>query len=143
MAVATLAMLAIAPLCAIYLFFFTDFMMILNGNSMALYSLDALGILGIFSTAIGLALYARLIKISTPVFASSIAYLIPIVAVLWGIADGEKLFTPHYIAMMLILTGVMIANKTSTATEPYLTAFLQTHVFKPLANYFSNRDDLM
>ncbi len=114
MAVATLAMLAIAPLCAIYLFFFTDFLQKLLVNEKALFSLISLATLGIFSTAIGLALYARLIKISTPVFASSIAYLIPIVAVLWGLADGENLYAPHYVAMILILSGVMIANKTPT-----------------------------
>lgn len=114
MAVATLAMLAIAPLCAVYLFLLTDFLQIISSNDKALFSLISLATLGTFSTAIGLALYARLIKISTPVFASSIAYLIPIVAVLWGIADGEILFAAHYAAMILIITGVMIANKTPT-----------------------------
>ena len=36
-------------------------------------------------------MFNKLVQISTPVFASSVTYLMTIVAVLWGVLDGEKL----------------------------------------------------
>ena len=35
-------------------------------------------------------MFNKLIQISTPVFSTSVAYLIPIVAIIWGFIDGEK-----------------------------------------------------
>jgi hypothetical protein len=33
----------------------------------------------------------RLLKVSSPLFASTVTLLMPIVAIIWGILDGEKL----------------------------------------------------
>ena len=55
--------------------------------------------------------FFKLVQISTPVFATSVTYLMPIVAVIWGIIDGET-FTPlQAIATAIILAGVYIANR--------------------------------
>jgi drug/metabolite transporter (DMT)-like permease len=63
------------------------------------------------STATATFLFNRLVKISTPLFASSVTYLMPIVAVMWGVLDGERLYTGHYIGMAAIIGGVYLANR--------------------------------
>lgn len=73
-----------------------------------LLSLIALGVLG---TAFAQYFQNRLIQLSSAVFASSTTYLIPIVAVLWGLLDGEKLVFSHYLGMLGILLGVLILNR--------------------------------
>ena len=54
----------------------------------------------------------KLIQMNTAIFASSVAYLIPIVAILWGLSDGEVLYPLHYAGMILIFTGIYFSNKT-------------------------------
>jgi drug/metabolite transporter (DMT)-like permease len=56
-------------------------------------------------------LYNHLIKISTPVYSSSVTYLIPIVAILWGILDGEKISAVQILAGGIIIFGVYLVNK--------------------------------
>jgi drug/metabolite transporter (DMT)-like permease len=66
-----------------------------------------------FGTAISNALHTRLIQISSPVFASSVTYLIPIVALGWGLLDGELLTMLHFIGIATILIGIYLVNKRS------------------------------
>jgi drug/metabolite transporter (DMT)-like permease len=49
------------------------------------------------------------------VFGSSVTYLIPIVAVMWGVADGERLTLQHYLGMLGILAGVYLVNSLSAS----------------------------
>jgi len=63
------------------------------------------------STATATFLFNRLVKISTPLFASSVTYIMPIVAVMWGVMDGERLYAGHYIGMAAIIGGVYLANR--------------------------------
>jgi len=44
-------------------------------------------------------------------FASSVTYLLPIVAVMWGLVDGEQLHLGHFIGMGAIMVGVYLANR--------------------------------
>lgn len=111
-AIGSLGMLSAAPFCLIYLALTIDIPSILRNQNGELFSLASLAALGILSTALGVVLYARLISISTSLFASSVAYLIPVVAVMWGVIDGEKLYPLHFLSMTLIIAGIMIANKT-------------------------------
>lgn len=74
-------------------------------------SLGYLVVLCLFGTAMAKVLYNKLVQMATPVFAASVTYLMPIVAVLWGIFDGERFTWQEALAAMLILVGVYIANK--------------------------------
>jgi drug/metabolite transporter (DMT)-like permease len=56
-------------------------------------------------------MYNRLAQLGSPVFTSSVSYLIPIVAIFWGIMDGEKLSIFQILAAGLILLGVYLVNK--------------------------------
>lgn len=103
------ALFIVGPPTGIYLFS-TDFVSILNTNSHAYISLGYVMLLGIFGTAVSIVLFNKLIKTSGALFASSVTYLIPIVAMLWGFADHENLGWLHLLALMAILGGVYLIN---------------------------------
>lgn len=68
-------------------------------------------ILAVVGTGIAKVIFNRLIQISSPVFSASVTYLIPIVAVVWGLIDGEKLSFIQLLAGGVILFGVYLVNK--------------------------------
>ena len=65
-------------------------------------------ILGILSTSIATLIFYNLIKIKDTVFASTVTYLMPIVAVMIGILDGEIINLYQLSGMGLIILGVYI-----------------------------------
>lgn len=109
--ITSISVLLIAPLALLYLFAATDFTERLVTHEGAWQALGFIGILGLMSTAVATIIFNRLVKISTPLFASSVTYILPIVAVGWGLLDGESLSTGHIIGMATILGGVYIANR--------------------------------
>jgi len=68
-------------------------------------------LLGIFGTALALLFFNKLIQVSSPVFSSSVTYFLPIVALFWGVLDGETLSFAQIMAAGLILFGVVLANR--------------------------------
>ena len=110
-AVSAWAILFIGPPAGIYLFSCTDFVHRLTTNPQAMVSFGYVSILAFFGTALSLILFNMLIKNTTALFASSVTYLIPIVAIGWGIADGDLLLPVHFMWIALILAGVYLVNK--------------------------------
>ncbi|PVW17398.1 DMT family transporter [Marixanthomonas spongiae] len=79
----------------------------------ALYpSLGYLLILALVGTALAKVLYNTLVQISTPIFASSVTYNIPVIALLWGVLDGEQFGWFQLVATGIILLGVLLSKKT-------------------------------
>jgi len=72
-------------------------------------------VLSLFGTAVAKVLFNKLVHVATPVFASSVAYLMPIVAIFWGILDGEKLSLLQIVASGVILLGVYLSHKSNRA----------------------------
>ena len=68
-------------------------------------------ILALFGTALAKIFFNKLIKISSPVFASSVTYSMLIVSIFWGIVDGEKFSVYQLIATLIIVIGVILTNK--------------------------------
>ncbi len=68
-------------------------------------------ILSLFGTALAKVLFNKLVHIASPVFASSVTYTMPIVAVMWGVIDGERFGWLQIIAAAIILFGVYLSNK--------------------------------
>lgn len=68
-------------------------------------------VLALFGTAISKVMFNKLVQISTPVFASSVTYLIPVVALFWGVLDGEGFSAMQGFAAILIFLGVYLANR--------------------------------
>jgi drug/metabolite transporter (DMT)-like permease len=69
--------------------------------------------LAVFGTALAKILFNKLIKISSPVFASSVTYSMLIVSIFWGLVDGEKFSIYQLIATIIIILGVLLTNKKS------------------------------
>lgn len=96
---------------AVILFGATDFTHKLVNEPGAWTGLGYLAILAIVGTGIAMMGFNVLIKMTTPIFASSVTYLIPVVALLWGIVDGEY-FDPSFLIWIgLIIGGVLLVNK--------------------------------
>ncbi|MFD2530014.1 DMT family transporter [Polaribacter marinaquae] len=91
---------------------FTDFFKNFDfNNKILMQSLGYLAILSIVGTGIAKTIYNKLVHISDPVFSSSVTYLIPLVAIFWGVLDGEKLSPLQIFAGVIILFGVYLVNK--------------------------------
>lgn len=80
----------------------------------AWWSLAAVIALGVVGTALALILFNHVVQIANTTFASSVTYLIPIVAVSLGLLDGEIITLFQVAGMGLILVGVWIANRQSS-----------------------------
>lgn len=65
-------------------------------------------ILSLFGTALAKVMFNELVSISTAVFSISIAYLLPIVAIAWGLLDGEQFTLIQWFGCALILLGVYL-----------------------------------
>lgn len=95
---------------SITLFFLTGGQHSLSTQSHVLQSIMAIALLGIVSSALSLILYATIIRKTSPVAASSVTYLIPIVAILWGTILGEKLYFTDILGLAITLIGVKLAT---------------------------------
>lgn len=109
--ITSVSILTIGPFALAYLFGFTDFTSKLETVEGAWVSLGFVVLLGCMSTAVANLIFTELLKISTPLFASSVTYLMPVVALGWGLLDGERLYPGHYIGFAAILAGVYLANR--------------------------------
>ena len=65
-------------------------------------------ILSLFGTALAKVMFNELVSISTAVFSISITYLLPIVAIAWGLLDGEQFTLIQWFGCALILLGVYL-----------------------------------
>lgn len=70
-----------------------------------------IAILGIVGTAVANILFFKLIQLSSPVFASSVTYLIPVVAFMWGLVDNESITFIQALGAAIILVGVYLSAK--------------------------------
>ncbi len=105
-----LAFLFVGPVSILFLFF-TDVISKTFNDPNGLKALFLLAVLGIVNTAFALVLFNKLLKMISAIAASSVTYLIPIVALILGMWDDEKLFFFHFIGIFLILLGVYLINR--------------------------------
>ena len=106
--VTSLSFLFIGPVALIYLFT-TSFTPVLSQTEWPVHLL-ALATLGIVGTALATMLMNSLIRHSSAVTASSVTYVIPIFAIIWGMLDNENVTSLHLLCMILILAGVYLIN---------------------------------
>ena len=86
---------------------FSDF----TSNPLILESIVYIVILALFGTAVAKVMYIKLLAISTPVFSVSTTYLMPVVAIFWGLLDGEEFKLTQFIGTSIILLGVYLVTK--------------------------------
>ncbi|WP_456438816.1 DMT family transporter [Psychroserpens sp.] len=97
---------------AIVILCFTDFF---NENTYShpdfKMSMVYIVILSLFGTALAKVMFNTLVQISTPVFASSVTYLMPLVALVWGLLDDEGFSLTQAFGSLIILVGVYLSHK--------------------------------
>ena len=96
---------------AVLVFLFSDFEFSSLEKDEVKTSIFYVFILALFGTALAKIIFNKLIKISSPVFASSVTYSMLIVSIFWGIVDGEKFSIYQLIATIIIVFGVILTNK--------------------------------
>lgn len=74
-------------------------------------SMMYIAILSVLGTGIANIVFFRLIQMSSPIFSSSVTYLIPIVAFGWGLLDGESLTPVQGLGAAIILVGVYFSAR--------------------------------
>ena len=94
----------------VYLLFFTDFLSVMQLKPGAMHAFWMVAILAVVGTGLAVMLYNYLIKISNVVFAASITYMIPVIAILWGVADGEHFSPFNILWILLVLAGIYLVN---------------------------------
>jgi len=85
-----------------------------------LISVSSLMFLSVVGTAMAVILYSKLIFSGGMMMAASVAYLIPVVAIIWGVIGGEQINTAHFLGISIIFAGLYLTNKTRAKT--YQTA---------------------
>jgi drug/metabolite transporter (DMT)-like permease len=107
--ITSLAFLFTGPIAGIYLLL-TD---LAPASQTPAYKLNLvyIALLALFSSVIAVLIFNHLIKYTTPLFASSVTYIIPLFAIMWGIIDGESIRLVQFLWIALILVGVYLVNK--------------------------------
>lgn len=98
---------------AVLIFFMSDYKQIDISDKDVKVALFCLIILSIIGTVFAKILFNKFVQIASPVFASSVTYILPIVALFWGLLDGEIFTLNQLFATLIILIGVYLANKKS------------------------------
>tara|TARA_Y100000022_G_scaffold38633_1_gene31694 strand:+ start:2147 stop:3043 length:897 start_codon:yes stop_codon:yes gene_type:complete len=97
---------------AFIVLFFSDFPFSdFTSDPLILESIIYIVILALFGTAIAKVMYIKLLAISSPVFSVSTTYLMPVVAIFWGLLDGEEFKLTQFIGTSIILIGVYLVTK--------------------------------
>ncbi|MFC3416012.1 DMT family transporter [Algoriphagus hitonicola] len=109
--ITAISLLMVLPVALIYLMAGTEFAFKLVSVDGAWLALGYVTLLGVLGTALALILFNMMVKVASPVFASSVTYLIPIVAIMWGVWDGEVLLLGHYLGIAAVIFGVWVGNR--------------------------------
>lgn len=75
------------------------------------WALGYVAALAIMSTVLASIVFFRMVQRTGAVFASTVSYIIPLVALTWGVMDGEGLNLLQIPAIVLVLTGVFLSRR--------------------------------
>lgn len=107
--ISTISFCMIGPMACVYLLT-TDFVHQACTHEQGLLSLTALIILSLVGTFGANIVFFKLIQITDAIFSSSVSFITPIVALAWGLWDGEKMTLHFFMALLLILAGVFLVK---------------------------------
>jgi len=105
----SLAFMFVGPFAAIYLFF-SDFSLARSTDDYLL-NLGYIAVLAVVGTVLALIIFNTLIQKTSALFGSSVTYVIPVFAIMWGLFDGEKVSLIQFFWISLIIIGVYLVNK--------------------------------
>jgi RarD protein len=109
-AITALSFLMVSPFAITYLAT-SDFINRVQVQENILPGIGSVLVLAIVGTALAVLLFNQLIKVSSPIFASSVTYFIPIVAMVIGWLIGEVITSVQLVGMGILISGVLIINK--------------------------------
>ena len=92
-------------------------------DSYVIFSVGASSILGILGTSVASVLFYILLKRAGGVFASTVTYGIPFIAIFWGWIYHEKITLAVILSLLVILLGIFISN-TSEKHKKWLLGFV-------------------
>ena len=109
--VATMSLSLVGWPSLVLLLTFTDFSTIITTDPQAPVAFGYIFILGAVGTAFGVVMFTKMLQASSIIFATSVTYTIPVVAVFWGLLLAEELNWIHGLGFLVILLGVWLANR--------------------------------
>ncbi|MBL4747169.1 MAG: EamA family transporter [Flavobacteriaceae bacterium] len=106
----TVAQFVLLIVPAMVVIYATGFLTEFTWQASSIESFMYVTVLAVLGTGVAKVLFNNLVKIASPVFSSSVTYLIPIVAIVWGLLDGERLSMVQVASAVLIMLGVYLVN---------------------------------
>jgi len=107
----TTASFAVVFLPAFIVLVWSGFFDLMVGANPPIASLGYIFLLAVIGTAFAKLYFNKLIQVSSPVFSASVTYTIPVVAIFWGLWDGEQLQAVQLLGALVVLVGVYLSNK--------------------------------
>lgn len=96
---------------SVFILIFSGFFRDFEINAENLEALGYMSILSLLGTAAAIVIFYKLIQNTSAIFASTVSYLLPVVAVIWGIMDGEKFTLWYVLGGILILLGIYLIRE--------------------------------
>ena len=103
--------LSVLAIPSFFILLFTGYFSAFNTSEPFVRATIASVILGVFGTAVAQIFFLMLLKRTGVVFSSLATYIMPFVAILWGVYYGETITNWELICLGIILSGVYFANK--------------------------------
>jgi len=104
--ITAVALVPVGTVSAIILLFFTPFASRTDMPGFWGVPLACAVTLGVFGSALSIMAYNRLIKQVSALVASTVTYLMPVVALLWGLWDGEQIQIWQLAGLAMVLGGM-------------------------------------
>lgn len=108
--ISSVSFLLMGPL-GLGILFASPFLQTMHTHPAAWSSVGYISILALFGTVLASIFFFRLVQLRDALFASIVSYLVPIVAMLWGLFDQEGIRGIQLLGTGLILAGVYLSRK--------------------------------
>jgi drug/metabolite transporter (DMT)-like permease len=108
-AISALALTFVGPLC-VGLAIHSGLPATLAEHPHAWRAMGHVALLAVLASALALVLWNVLLQHTTALWASSVTYLMPIVAIGWGVLDGERISLGQLVMIAVVLGGVYLVS---------------------------------
>jgi drug/metabolite transporter (DMT)-like permease len=105
--ITALGMLYASPVCILHVTLTEQWSSSLDLSQPAFWSIFILGTLG---TALALVIFNQLVRLRDAVFAASVTYIIPVIALIWGYYFNETITAFDIVGIALTLLGINLIN---------------------------------
>lgn len=96
---------------SLFSLYFSDFFKVFSFTKENMIGMGFVATLSVLGTGLAMMLQYRLMSISNPLFASTVTLLMPIVAVIWGVIDGESFTVLQAFGALVIFAGLIFLRK--------------------------------